>query len=140
MAVKEIIRTYLVDEDDRLRRFPRPRYTRILSRKERMPLFAKKTIRFAESVYGLEDGTIVYALAHFPLICFDISGRRDKAQQHAEQELAFQESRYSEDSEWRLFYFAERMAKLRWDPSESVLKELERHVPQLPHRDRPFAL
>jgi hypothetical protein len=140
MAVKEIIRTYLVDEDDRIHRFPWPRYARILRREERAPLFARKTVRFAESVYGVENGVIVYALAHFPLIIFDASGRRDKVQQHTEQQLAVLEieSRCAEDeeNEWQQFDLAERMATLRWEPSESVLKALEGQVPESRQKGR----
>lgn len=138
MAVKEIIRTYLIDEDDRIHRFPWPRYVRILRREERAPFFARKTIRFAESVYGVENGAIVYALAHFPLIIFDASGRRDTVQQHAEHQLAVLEieSRCAEENEWQQFDLAERMATLRWEPSESVLKALEGHVPQLRQKGR----
>lgn len=140
MAVKEIIRTYFIDEDDRIHRFPWPRYARILRREERAPLFARKTIRFAESVYGVENGAIVYALAHFPLIIFDASGRRDKAQPLAEQPLAVQEIRCDEKNEWQLLDLAERMATLRWEPSESMLKALEAHVPRLRLRGRHFAV
>ena len=139
MAVKEVLRAYFVDEDDRIHRFSQPRYARILRREERIPLFARKTIRFVESVYGLENGEIVYALAHFPLIDFDGSGRRDKMQRSAEQQPMDQENRYPEANEWRLLDLAERMATLRWEPSESVLKALEERVPQLRQKDRRFA-
>lgn len=139
MAVKEIIRTHLIDENDRIHRFPWPRYARILRREERAPLFARKTIRFAESVYGVENGAIVYALAHFPLIIFDASGHRDKAQRRAEQQLAVQESRCDEENEWQLLDLTECMATLRWEPNESVLKALEGHVPRLRQRGRHFA-
>jgi len=140
MAVKEIIRTYLVDEDDRIHRFPWPRYVRILIREERVPRFARKTIRFAESVYGVENGAIVYALAHFPLIIFDADGGRDKMQQRAEQQLTIQESRCAEKDEWQLLELAQRMATLRWEPSESVLKALDMHVPRLRQRGPRFAV
>lgn len=138
MAVKEIIRTYLIDENDRIHRFPWPRYARILRREARAPLFARKTVRFVESVYGVENGAIVYALAHFPLIIFDAGGRRDKMQQRAEQQLAALEieSRCAEENEWQQLDLAERMTTLRWEPSESVLKALERHVPQLRQKGR----
>lgn|SRR5690348_13520378 len=142
MAVNEIIRTYLIDEDDQIHRFPRPRYARLLRREERAPLFARKTIRFAESVYGMENGAIVYALAHFPLIIFDASGHRDMVHQHAEQQLAVleMESRLAEEHEWQELDLAERMATLRWEPSESVLKALEAHVPQLRQKAVRFAV
>jgi hypothetical protein len=140
MAVKEIIRTYLIDEDNRIHRFPWPRYERILKREERVPRFARKTIRFAESVYGVENGAIVYALAHFPLIIFDANGRRDKMQQRAEQQLTIQEGRGAEKNEWQWLELAQRMATLRWEPSESVLKALDRHVPRLRQRGRRFVV
>jgi hypothetical protein len=127
MAVKEIIRTYLVDEDDRIHRFPWPRYVRILIREERVQRFARKTIRFAESVYGVENGAIVYALAHFPLIIFDANGGRDKMQQRAEQQLTIQESRCAEKNEWQLLESAHRMATLRWEP-ERVCVEGARYA------------
>lgn len=135
MAVNEIIRTYLIDEDDQIHRFPRPRYARLLRREERAPLFARKTIRFA-------DGAIVYALAHFPLIIFDASGYRDMVHQHAEQQLAVleMESRLAEEHEWQELDLAERMATLRWEPRESVLKALEAYVPRLRQKAVRFAL
>ena len=139
MAVKEVVRAYFVDEDDRIHRLPHHRYARILRREDRIPLFARKTIRFVESVYGVENGAIVYALAHFPLINFDGSGRRDKMQLSVEQQPMDQESHCAEESEWRLLDLAERMATLRWEPSESVLKALEERVPQLREKDRRFA-
>jgi hypothetical protein len=92
MAVKEVLRAYLVDEDDQVHRFPQPRYVRVLRREERMPMFARKTIRFVESVYGVENGAIVYALAHFPLISFDANGRRDKVHLHTEQQPTGEEA------------------------------------------------
>jgi hypothetical protein len=139
MAVKEVLRAYIVDEDDLIHRFPQPRYARILRREERIPLFARKTIRFVESVYGVENGAIVYALAHFPLISFDANGRRDKVQLHTEQQPRGEESRGDETNEWRLLDLAERMATLRWEPTEAVLKTLEGRVPQLRQKDRRFA-
>lgn len=140
MAVKEVRRAYLIDDNNQVHRFPQPRYARILTREERLPRFAKKTIRFAESVYGVENGAIVYALAHFPLITFDAGGRRDKAQQRVEQQLASQEGRCAEKNEWRLFDLAERKATFRWEPSESVLKALEARVPQLRQKGHRFAV
>ena len=136
MAVKEIVRTYFVDEDDGVHRFPRTRYARLMQGAEAVPLYAGQTIRFAESVFGMEEGVIVYALAHFPLLHFDHNGKRDLVQQQAEQALASLESRCAEDSDWRGFYFAERMAALRWIPNETVLQHLERQVPHVRRRDR----
>lgn len=133
MAVKEVVRAYLVDEDDVIHRFPQPRYSRMLRREERVPLFARKTIRFVESVYGVENGMIVYALAHFPLISFDASGRRDKVHLHAERQLKDEANCAAQETEWQLLALAERMATLRWEPSDAVLKALETRVPQL-HR------
>jgi hypothetical protein len=139
MAVKEVLRAYLIDEDDQVHRFPQPRYVRVLRREERIPLFARKTIRFVESVYGVENGAIVYALAHFPLISFDANGRRDKVHLHTEQQPTGEESRGAETNEWRLLDLAERMATLRWEPTEAVFKRLEGSIPQLRQKDRRFA-
>jgi hypothetical protein len=136
MAVKEIVRTYVIDEDDGVHRFPRTRYAHLVNGAVSVPLFAGRTVRFAESVFGVEEGAIVYALAHFPLLHFDKDGRRDMVQQQAERTLASLESRCTEDSDWRQFYFAERMAALRWTPNSAVLQQLERYVPQLRGRNR----
>jgi hypothetical protein len=135
MAVKEIVRTYLVDENDHVRRLPWRRYTRLLQGEERVPLLAGHAVRFAESVYGVEDGSIVYALAHFPLVSFDDNGRRNTVEPHTEHEMGSLESCWQDESDSRQFHFAERMDALRWEPTESVLKQLEEQIPHVDGKD-----
>lgn len=131
MAVKEIVRTYLVDENDHVRRLPWRRYTRLLQGEERVPRLAGHAVRFAESVYGVEDGIIVYALAHFPLVSFDDNGRRNTAEPHTDQETGSLESCWLDESDRHQFHFAERMDALRWEPTESILKQLEQQIPHV---------
>jgi hypothetical protein len=135
MAVKEIVRTYLVDDNDHVRRLPWRRYTRLLQGEERVPLLAGHAVRFAESVYGVEDGSIVYALAHFPLVSFDDNGRRNTTQAPTNHEMGSLESCWLDESDWRQFHFAERMDALRWEPTESVLKQLEQQIPNVDGKD-----
>ena len=135
MAVKEIVRTYLVDENDHVRRLPWRRYTRLLQGEERVPRLAGHAVRFAESVYGVEDGSIVYALAHFSLVSFDDNGRRNTAKPHTRHEMGWLESGWLNESDGPQFHFAERMDALRWEPTESVLKQLEQQIPHVDGRD-----
>jgi hypothetical protein len=135
MALKEIVRTYLIDENDHVRRLPWRRYTRLLQGEERVPLLAGHAVRFAESVYGVEDGSIVYALAHFPLVSFDNRGRRNTARPQMKHETGSLESGWLDESDWPEFHFAERMDALRWEPTESVLKQLEQQIPHVDGKD-----
>ena len=131
MAVKEIVRTYFVDEFDHVRRFPWRRYARLLQGEERLPQLAGHAVRFAESVYGVEDGSIVYALAHFPLVSFDGNGRRNTT----EHEMGSLESRWLDERVGRHFHFADGMDARRWVPTESVLKQLEHQIPHVDEKD-----
>jgi hypothetical protein len=135
MAVKEIVRTYLVDENDRVRRLPWRRYARLLKGEERVLRLAGHAVRFAESVYGVEDGSIVYALAHFPLVSFDDNGRRNTAESLIEHAGGSFERCWPEELGADQFHFAESMDALRWEPTETVLKQLEQQIPHLDERD-----
>lgn len=135
MAVKEIMRTYLVDEHDRVRRLPWQRYARLLRGQEQVRRLAGHAVRFAESVYGVEDGRVVYALAHFPLVSFDDNGRRDMTRSLTEQDMGPLDSYWLEENDWREFHLAERMAALRWEPTESILKQLEQQIPHVAGKD-----
>ena len=135
MAVKDIVRTYLVDENDRVRRLPWRRYARLLQGEERVPALAGHAVRFAESLYGVEDGRIVYALAHFPLVSFDDNGCRNWAESHNEHEMRSCESCMLEESDAHKFHFAERLDALRWEPTESILKQLEQQIPHVDGKD-----
>lgn len=135
MAVKEIVRTYLIDENNHVRRFPWRRYTRLLQDQEPVPLLAGHAVRFAESVYGVEDGSIVYALARFPLVSFDDHGRRNRTETPTEHEGGWLDSCRLDVSDRRQFHFAERMDALRWEPTESVLKQLEQQIPHVEGKD-----
>lgn len=136
MGVKEIVRTYLVDEHDHVQRLPWRRYARLLQGDERAPQLAGHAVRFAESVYGVEDGSIVYALAHFPLVSFDDNGRRDRRERHAEAEMGSLENCWMDDSPRRQFHFADGTKAGRWEPTESVIKQLEHQIPHIDGKDR----
>ena len=131
MAVKEIVRTYLVDEHDHVRRLPWRRYTRLLLGQEQVPRLAGHAVRFAESAYGVEDGSIVYALAHFPLISFDDQGRRNTTK----LPIGYETRSCDSESNRRQFHFTERMDALRWEPTESILKQLEQQIPHVDGKD-----
>src|SRR5579884_3024125 len=90
--MKQIVRAYVVDERNALKRIPRARYQRMLAGLEAVPGYASETVRFAETVFGLApDGTLAYARAFFPLVRFDASGKRDRNAWREEEMLALRE-------------------------------------------------
>lgn len=136
--MKQIVRAYVVDEQEHLRRLPRPRYQRIVTGRERAPRFAAKAVRFVEASFGLAaDGTPAYARAFFPIVHFDVSGFRDRTAWRDEERLALQESRCAEQSAWAELYRTERWARFRWQPGDTVLAQLRAHVRPQPSSREP---
>ena len=127
MSIRRYQRIYMADEDNRLHLIPEARYRRLRTGKEAAYLYAGRTIRFAETMIGLnKDGEQVFALAFFPVVHFGGDGRIDTSRHDREMALTRRIVALEEDSEWRPIYEAERKREFTWQPDPAVLQKLRR--------------
>lgn len=129
----QVLRCYFVDEYNRVKRIPLPRYRRLMKGNLNIPAFADKAVRFAETTLWLDgDRIIARALTWFPLIHFARDGRRDLRKYQEEMSLLTREVASSVESYWSELYRAERFAHFRWLPSQEILEQLRESLPHHP--------
>ncbi len=87
------VRSFFVNDDDSIQRFPLARFERLIERdpKERLPKYAEKRVRYVEMALELEQRKPVGILRMLYLILpFDSEGRVDAAEQEKERRLGIE--------------------------------------------------
>ena len=131
--MKQVLRCYLVNDSNEVKRIPVPHYRRLMAGGVKIAQFGGKAIRFAETTLWLDkDKIIVRALTCFPLVHFDCDGRRDVLKLQQEMNLLTKEQASSPDGYWPELYRAERFHAFRWVPSQHILEQLRQSLPHHP--------
>lgn len=128
-AMKRKIRSYWVDEDERVHRFPWAQYERICHGTATVRLFMGKTIRFIEAIVEVKErGEEELLTPYYIKRDFDSDGKLCKDQKMKELKGTAEMLSVFGQPEWEEFCQLEYQEPFRWKPTKELEDQLREVV------------